>query len=198
MNHIKENYPKILLFIFIIVWLYFAISPRYRQIWFLENILTFLAIPFLILAYKKFRFSNLSYTLIFIILILHIIGSYYSYSEVPLFDLIKDEFNFTRNHYDRLVHFLFGFAFYFPAYEFVTKKFKISGFFSYFLVFLCIIGLKAIYEVITFGSLYITKNEVIGTNFLGMQGDQWDSHKDIFFGMVGALISWIIISLKKH
>ena len=192
----KKNYPKLLLVLFSIIWVVLAISPHYRQVWLAENVLTVLFVFLLIITYNKFKFSNLSYTLFFIFLVLHTIGNHYTYTEMPLFDLIKDWFGLSRNHYDRVVHFLFGFLFYIPSYEFISKKLKIKGFWGLLLAFFFVTALKGIYEVIEYCWLVITKGDIIGTHFLGMQGDQWDAQKDMSLGMIGSLIAGIIVWFK--
>ena len=193
----KEDYPIIIFIVFLIIWLVLAINPKYRLVWVSENILVVLSVLFLILTYKKFRFSNFSYTMIFIYLVLHAIGSHFSYSEMPLFELLKNYLGSSRNNYDRFVHFMVGFLFYFPVYEFVSKKLLLKSFWGYFITFLIIAALKGIYEVISFGAVFITNDEIIGTHFLGMQGDQWDAQKDMFMGILGSLFSWILLSLKR-
>ncbi|MEK6835494.1 MAG: DUF2238 domain-containing protein [Nanoarchaeota archaeon] len=187
-----------MLVLFLIIWILLAINPRYRIAWAYENILTIVFVFLLILTYKRFKFSNFTYSLLFILLVLHAIGGHFSYTEVPLFDLIKDNFNLERNNYDRFVHFIFGFIFYFPAYEFISKKVGIRGFWLYFIIFLIVTGLKGIYEVIEYLSLLTTKSEIIGTNFLGMQGDQWDAQKDMILGMIGAFFAWIVILIRER
>ena len=116
---------------------------------------------------------------------------------MPLFDLIKDWFNLSRNHYDRVVHFLFGIIFYIPAYEFISKKLKIKGFWGLLLAFFFVTALKGIYEVIEYLWLVLTKDDIIGTHFLGMQGDQWDAQKDMALGMIGSFTAGIILWFKE-
>lgn len=70
----KENYPKILLGIYLIAWIGLAIAPKYRSVWIDENILPVLFVLFFIFTYRKFRFSNLNYGLIFIFMLLHAVG----------------------------------------------------------------------------------------------------------------------------
>ncbi len=194
----SDRLPVILLIIFTIFWIVAAINPYNRLVWLTENALTVLFIGFLTLTYKKFRFSNTSYVLLFLYMIFHTIGSYYTYTNMPLFNWIKDYFDLSRNHYDRLVHFFFGLAFYFPIYEFTTKKLRLRGWESYFLPFLVIISFKAIYEIFEFLAVIVAHSSVIGGSFLGMQGDQWDAQKDIMFGISGAAISMVICRLRKR
>ena len=195
----KENYPKILLGLFFIFWIIIAISPKYRNVWFYENILTVLFIGFLVLTYKKFRFSNFTYSVLFFFMILHTIGSYYSYAEMPLFDLIKSLLGLSRNNYDRIVHFLFGLIFFFPIYEFISRKFNIKGSWGFFLTFLVIAALKGIFEIIEWMYVLITHSDaIIVANYLGEQGDLWDAQKDMFVGIIGSIISWIYLGIKKY
>lgn len=192
----KDHYPAVLLGIFFIVWIILAISPNYRNIWFDENILSVGLVILLVLTYRKFRFSNFSYTLLFFFLVLHTIGSHYTYAEMPLFDVFKENFDWSRNHYDRVVHFLFGVVFYFPLYEWMNWKWKIKGWGKYFLPFMVIIALKGIYEVIEVGYFLVRESKLVENNFLGMQGDIFDAQKDMFLGMIGAGISWLGLWLK--
>src|SRR5262245_21830959 len=77
------RYHVVLLVIFFVFWVWAAIDPVYRSDWWLENVLIFIAVPLVIGLGFYFRLSNLSYTLITIFLVLHVIGSHYTYAEVP-------------------------------------------------------------------------------------------------------------------
>src|SRR3989338_272851 len=193
----KDKLPLTLLIVFIIFWLFIAIKPYDRFTWFIENILTFLFVPLLVITYKKFRFSNFTYILLFLFMILHTLGSYYTYTNMSIFNWLQALLELTRNHYDRVVHFLFGLIFYFPIYEIVTKKLKIQGWMSYLLPFLIIISFKTIYEILEYLAVIFTNNLAFSDSFLGMQGDYWDAQKDIMFGMAGATISMLICRLRK-
>ena len=194
----KNNYPKILLLLYIIIWIIAAINPNYRSVWIDENILPVAFVFLLIITFKKFRLSNLSYSFIFIFLILHAIGGHYSYSEVPLFDFIKQQYSLSRNHYDRLVHFLFGVLFFLPIHEVITRIFKIQkGWRSFVLSAFMILSLKAGFEIIEYSYTALRNNSLTVTNYLGEQGDALDSIKDITLGFIGALISLSIISIKN-
>ena len=198
-NSWRNNYPIILLGAFLVIWVFLAISPIYRGIWIAENIPTILFVGLLIVTYKKFRFSNFSYTLFFIFMVLHSIGAYYSYTGVPLFDFIQNEFDLSRNHYDRVIHFLFGLMFFVPIYEFVSRKLNVKKFWGLFLAFSVLTAMKGGYEVLEYGYLIVTRgSELIGTNYIGMQGDQWDAQKDIFLGMLGGAVAWCGFLIKNQ
>jgi len=194
----SDRLPLILLIAFAIFWLVIAINPYDRFTWAIENILSVLLVLLLIVTYRMFRFSNTAYILLFSFLILHTLGSYYTYTNMPIFKWIQAMFDFSRNHYDRVVHFLFGLIFYFPIYEIVTRKLKIKGWISYLLPFLIIVSLKTIYEILEYLAVIFTHNLAFSDSFLGMQGDYWDAQKDILFGMAGAAISMVVCWVRKR
>lgn len=103
-----EKYSIILFIVFIIYWVLIAINAKYLDGWMSENYLAILFIIAIYFIHKWFKFSKLSYSLIFVFMILHVMGSHYTYSEVPLGYWMQDFFNLDRNHFDRIVHFCFG------------------------------------------------------------------------------------------
>ena len=114
--------------IFAINWANSYIGNTNDANWFLENTLVFLFLGFLIYSYKKFQFSDLSYLLICVYLCLHVYGSKYTYAENPFGYWLKDYFNLARNHYDRIVHFSFGFLLAYPMREmFLMAKIPALG-----------------------------------------------------------------------
>lgn len=196
--NLKEDYPKILLFVYIIIWIIAAIHPNYRSVWIDENILPVLFVLLLIFTYKKFKFSNLSYTFIFIFLILHVIGGHYSYTEVPLFNTIKQQYNLARNDYDRVVHFFFGVLFFLPINEILKRIFKVpKGWRALILSGFIILSLKAGFEILEYSYTALRHNTLTSTNYLGEQGDPLDSIKDVSVGFIGAIISMIITAIKR-
>ena len=81
MSH--KKYAAILGAIFLVIWLLLAIGPSDRHDWLLENVLVFVLVPLLFLISKKYPMSRISYTLIFLFLVLHEVGAHYTYAEVP-------------------------------------------------------------------------------------------------------------------
>ncbi|MDH3590983.1 MAG: DUF2238 domain-containing protein, partial [Planctomycetota bacterium] len=119
------RYPAVCL-AFVVVWsVIWGIEPRYRSVWLSENVLTAIMIPLMIYIHRRIGLSNLAYTMVALFTAVHIVGSHYSYGEVPLGDWAKDAFGYTRNHYDRLVHFFFGFCLAIPLRELFTRGLKI-------------------------------------------------------------------------
>lgn len=196
MGKFKDNYPKILFVLYLIIWIWAAIGPKYRSVWIDENIFPVVFMILLVVSYRWFKFSNLSYSLLFVFMVLHAIGGHYSYAEMPLFDLLKDNYDLSRNHYDRVVHFLFGVLFFIPVYEILVRVFRVpKGWRGLFITFLVISAFKSLFEVIEYGYVWVRADPLNVTNYLGEQGDAWDSQKDVSLGVLGAGISWIIVSV---
>jgi len=147
-----------------------------------------------------FRLSSLSYTLIFIFLSLHTIGSHYTYADVPyeswtgtLGFSINDIFGFTRNHFDRLVHFLFGFLIAYPMREVFMRVAGAKGAWSYYLPLELVMSLSMLYELIEWATAEVVGGE-LGMAYLGTQGDIWDAHKDMGLATLGAALGMLIVA----
>lgn len=184
------------LFLFyIVVWILLAIDPSYRDDWLLENIMVFIAIPIILWADKRVHFSDMSLWMLFGFFILHGIGSHYTYSEMPWFSPITQFFGFERNHYDRLIHFLFGFLLFLPYYE-LFSSFWQSKRSALVITFLFLLASSGVYEVIEWIVTEMTHEE-LGTAFLGTQGDQWDAQKDMALGHLGTILAFVFWDRKK-
>lgn len=195
----REKYPVILFVLYLMIWVGLAVSPKYRSVWIDENILPVLFSILIIVGYRWFKFSNLSYTLLFVFFVLHAIGGHYSYAEMPLFDYFKEIYGLSRNHYDRVVHFLFGVLLFLPIYEIAIRVFKVPrGWRGLFVAFLIIVALKGGFEVIEYSYVWVKADPLTTSNYLGEQGDVWDSQKDVALGVIGAIISWIIIGVRER
>nr|MDQ3016819.1 DUF2238 domain-containing protein [Bacteroidota bacterium] len=110
--------------LFLGVWIFSLVGTPDISNWFLENTLVFLFLGALIWAYSRFQFSDLSFLLICIYLCLHVYGSKYTYAENPFGYWLQDQFDWSRNHYDRIVHFSFGFLLAYPMRELFLKWLK--------------------------------------------------------------------------
>ncbi len=199
MEKSHTRYALILLGIFVVVFAALAISPSHRDDWALENALVVLLVVILIATYRRFPFSRLSYTLIFIFLCVHEVGSHYTYSEVPynawtkaLFGTSLNEvMGWERNHFDRLVHFLYGLLLAYPLREIFLRIADVRGFWGYFLPLDFTMSTSMIYELIEWAAAEIFGGE-LGEAYLGTQGDVWDAHKDMLLASIGAVIAMAI------
>lgn len=154
-----------------------AIAPVDRHDWLTENVLFLVFMLVVVFTYHIFTFSNLSYFLIFLFLILHQIGAHYTYSQVPAGFWMQDLLGLQRNHFDRLVHFSFGFLLVYPIRELLVRLVKVEGFFSYYLPLDIVLACSGLFEIIEWLVASIVNPE-LGAAYLGMQGDIWDAQKD--------------------
>jgi putative membrane protein len=191
-----EDRPALLLALFAAVFVALGIAPSYRQDWLLENVLVFVSVPILIATYRRLRFSNAAYTLMFAFFTLHEIGAHYTYSLVP-YDAWADSitgttvsatFGLARNHYDRLIHFAYGLLLYLPVVELLRGVAPPRGAWRLLLPVLFILSNSAIYELIEWAAAVVFGGD-LGTAYLGTQGDEWDSQKDTACAGLGALIA---------
>lgn len=178
----------LLLTSYVAIWFYLSINPWYRDDWLLENLLVFIAIPIIVWADKRVSFTPIALWMLFLFFVLHGIGAHYTYSEMPWFSPVTHFFGFERNHYDRLIHFLFGFMIFLPFYELFGTLFK-SNRFAFFFTFFFLIAASGVYEVIEWLATEITHSD-LGTAFLGTQGDQWDAQKDMAMGHLGTILAF--------
>ena len=186
-----------LAFIFISFWASTLIFTTDYINWILENTLVIIFLAVLIFSYKKHQFSDLSYLLIAIYLCLHIYGAIYTYAENPFGYWLKDTFNLQRNHYDRIVHFSFGFLLAYPMREVFISWFKFPAWVGWMLPIEITLSISGFYELIEWGVADIFF-PAQGDAYLGTQGDIWDAQKDMFVATLGAILATTIVSgLKK-
>lgn len=181
---------------FFIYWIVLAIHPINRWNWFVENILVILAVILLVCTYRRFRFSNLSYILITLLLAFHAIGAHYTYGGVPFTIDIPYIFNPARNNFDRLVHFAWGLLISYPIYEFLLRVGRISVKWIYILTLSVVIAASSIFELIEMWGSKIMAKELAAA-YLGMQGDMWDAHEDIAMALYACIITLGVIAILR-
>ena len=175
-----------------ITWIWAAIEPVYYDDWLLENVLVGIFALLIFGTGWKFEFSQLSYLLMSIFIILHIIGSHYTYSEVPWGVQLGQWLGSERNMYDRLVHLLFGVLFVYPLREISVRIANAKGFWGYFVPFMIISAFAGFYEILEWGAA-ISVDPEAGAAFLGSQGDIWDAQKDMVLAVIGAIGTLTIV-----
>ncbi len=187
----RKLYLLGLFLVFLGFWMWAAVRPVFPDDWLLENYLVFLGVPLILVLGRWFRLSLISYTLLTVFMILHVIGSHYTYAEVPFGDTLERWFGAERNMYDRLVHFCFGFLVAYPVREVFIRISRARGFWNYYLPIELTLAFSAIYEIIEWIAAVASGPEA-GLAFLGAQGDIWDAQKDMLMAGIGALLAMAI------
>lgn len=196
MTPTRDRYLAVLAVVFAIEWVVLAIEPFDRADWALENALVVVAVGALVASYRRFELSRVSYTLIFVFLCLHEVGAHYTYSQVP-YDrwfaaltgrTLNELLGFERNHFDRLVHFLYGFLLAYPIREVFLRIAAVRGFWGYFLPLDLTASTSMIFELFEWMAAELVGGD-LGAAYLGTQGDVWDAHKDMALASAGALVA---------
>src|SRR5207248_4916242 len=177
-----------------VVWIVTAIHPLDRQAWVLENILVILFSIVLGLTHRRLQLSNAAWLFLALFLILHMIGAHYTYAKMPLGLWAKHFFGFSRNHFDRVAHFGFGFFLVFPARELLRRFSGISRGWSFWIAAGIILAVSGFFEILESIVAEIVAPGM-GVNWLGGQGDEWDAQNDMLSAMVGALIMMGIVAM---
>ncbi len=186
----SRRFPAVLLGLFLILFLILAVAPLDRADWLLENVLVFVTVPLLVLTARRFPFSRVSYAGLFIFLCFHELGAHYSYSNVPYDEWLGIGIG-GRNHYDRLVHFLYGLLMAYPMREIFLRIADAKGFWGYFLPLDLVLSTSMLYELIEWAAASVFGGD-LGQAYLGTQGDVWDAHKDMALAGIGAVIAMTV------
>ncbi|MFC4799257.1 DUF2238 domain-containing protein [Neobacillus sp. GCM10023253] len=187
----------LLLLVVITVLIWSLIKPASFMSWTLEATPAIIILIIAILTYKRFRLTTLSYVIIAIMAILMFVGGHYTYSKVPLFNWIKDTFDFKRNHYDRFGHFLKGMSG-IVIRELLLRKTPLKkGKWLFWIVTSITLAISAMYEIIEWISFIILQGGKTAKNFLGNQGDIWDAQWDMGLTLAGTIIALLLLS-KLH
>jgi putative membrane protein len=170
-----------------------SFHPYDRTTWLLEIFPILIAAPLLVATYKRFPLTPLLYRLICIHSLILITGGYYTYARVPLGAWVQDLFHLGRNHYDRLGHFAQGFVPAMIAREILRRRTPLKpGKWLFFIVVCICLALSAFYEFIEWWSAVILGQAA--TDFLGTQGDPWDTQWDMFMAFTGAIVAQLTLS----
>ncbi|HCH2127077.1 hypothetical protein CGI66_01535 [Vibrio parahaemolyticus] len=178
-----------------IVFLFSALEPSSRAVWFAE-IIPAIGILIAIWAISiRYQFSNTAYLLMFIWLCLHTIGAKYTFAEVP-FDWFNNLIGSERNNFDRVAHFAIGLYAY-PIAEYLICNKKFNPTFSCWFALFAIMSLAAGYEIIEWWYAKLAGGDE-GIAFLGSQGDIWDAQKDMLCDTTGAILSLFLMSAQRR
>lgn len=164
--------------------------------WWLENAAALTFVTILGITYRRLALSDLSYLLIFVYLSMHEWGAEYKYSDVPLGEWMKPWLGTTRNHYDRVMHFSYGLLLAYPMQEWFMRVVGVTSRWRYLLPVESTLAFSAAYEMLEALAASVLTPER-GEEFVGMQGDMWDSQKDMLMAGLGALAAMLIIAIVR-
>jgi len=179
--------------VFLAVLAWSGIGPKDRFTWVLEVLPAIIGFLVLAATWRRFPLTTLSYVLILIHCVILMVGGHYTYAEVPLFDWLREAFDWQRNNYDKLGHFAQGFVPAILAREILIRNRVING--RRWLVFLVLcfcLALSAFYELIEWWVALSTGGSAEA--FLALQGYAWDTQSDMAYALIGAIAALILLT----
>ncbi len=165
-----------------------GVAPYDRATWLLEVAPVLIAAPLLLWSYPRFPLTRLLYWVIAIHSLILILGGTYTYARVPAGFWVQDWFELSRNPYDKLGHFIQGVTPALLAREILLRLRIVAPGKMLGLLSLCVaLAFSAFYELIEWWVALLAGQGA--EDFLGTQGDPWDTQSDMFMALLGALIS---------
>jgi putative membrane protein len=192
----RKAYLWTLGLVYLAWWILMAIEPFDFMDWLMENVLVALGLAVLLLTAKAFPLSRISYTCIFVFMMLHALGAHYTYAKVPYQEWFPALAG-GRNMFDRLVHFSYGLLLAYPVREMFLRIGNVRGFWGYFLPLDLTMSTSMLYELIEWAAAETVGSD-LGQAYLGTQGDVWDAHKDMALASLGALIAMTVTALVNR
>jgi putative membrane protein len=191
-----RNIPKShlgLLFIVVAVIIWSGWRPYDRFTWWLEASPAIAGLAILLATYRRFRLTTLCYVLIALHMCVLCIGGHYTYARVPAFDWLRQIFGWERNHYDRLGHLMQGFVPAIIAREVLIRLdvIKQTKWLPFLIVSICM-AISAFYELLEWWAALVSGSAA--DDFLGGQGDVWDTQSDMCLALIGAVGALLLLS----
>jgi putative membrane protein len=188
----QRRLPRILLALFVLLLAVTAWHPYDGFTWLLEVAPALLAIPLLVVTYRRFPLTDLAYVLVFLQACILAVGGHYTYARVPLGEWMKDWFHLARNDFDRIGHFAQGVIPALVTRELLRRKTPLGP--GAWLATLCVcvaLAVSALYELVEWGVSEASGSA--GDAFLGTQGDIWDTQKDMLTAFIGAILCMLTL-----
>jgi putative membrane protein len=188
--------PVVLLTAGLVALVVSAVGAASLGTWFMEVLAVFIAVPILVLTYRRFPLSPLAYRLILAQALILMIGGHWTYAEVPAGDWVRDTLGLARNPYDRLGHLAQGFVPAIVAREILLRRTPLRpGAWLTALVLCVVMAVSATWELFEWLAALI--GGASADDFLGTQGDMWDTQWDMFMAAVGAMASLLLLT-RRH
>jgi len=167
--------------------------PYDRATWLMEVLPIFIVVPVLIASYTRFPLTHLLYVCIFVHAVILLVGGAYTYARVPFGFQIAEVLGLHRNPYDKIGHFAQGFVPALAAREILLRGGYVrAGKMLSFLVTCVVLAISASYELIEWAAAVAMGQGA--DEFLGTQGDPWDTQSDMLFGLIGAVVAQAVLA----
>jgi putative membrane protein len=170
-----------------------AIAPKDRITWVMEVLPVVIAGVLIAATWKRFPLTTLLCILIAVHSIVLIVGGHYTYAHVPFGFWLQDLLGTARNPYDKIGHFLQGFVPAMVAREIFVRGGYIAGRRMTAFVCVCVaLAVSAVYELVEWWAALVMGQGA--DEFLGTQGDEWDTQSDMFMALIGSCSALLALS----
>ena len=187
----NSHLPLALLLLIAGLVIWSGIGPHERLTWLLEVMPVLIAAPLLVATWRRFPLTPMAYVLIAVHAAILIVGSHYTYARVPAGTWLAEWLDLARNPYDRLGHLAQGFIPAIVAREILIRMLGIRGGWLFFLVVCICLAVSAFYELIEWWTALAAGDGA--TDFLGTQGDVWDTQWDMALALTGAIAAQLLL-----
>ncbi|MCE9548333.1 MAG: DUF2238 domain-containing protein [Planctomycetia bacterium] len=191
-----NRYQAFLIFLLCVTTGASCVGSAYPHELWLQHTPTVLAILALAILPRRWPLSNAAVTCLVAFLLLHVLGARYIYSNVPYDDWCQtllgfrptERFHWSRNHYDRLVHFCFGALWILPSWEVSTRYLGVPRRAAFFYALTMVLSMSLLYEL---GEWWLTMvvSPQDADSYNGQQGDMWDAQKDMAMALLGGCVA---------
>lgn len=176
--------------------LWSGLAPYDRITWLMEVLPVLIVLPLLWWSKHRYPLTSLLYFLIFWHCVVLIVGGAYTYARVPLGFMLQQWLELDRNPYDKIGHFFQGLVPAIAAREILWRGAYVSSVRMLNFLILCVVlAISASYELIEWGAALALGQGA--DEFLGTQGDMWDTQSDMFLALLGALSALLLLG-KLH
>jgi len=189
----ERNLQASLLAIVVVALIASGIAPTDRLTWLMEVAPVLIALPLMIATRRSYPLTLLLTVLIAIHALVLIGGGAYTYARVPFGFWLQDILGTLRNPYDKIGHFMQGFVPAMVAREILLRGDFVRG--RRMTAFLCIcvaMAISACYELIEWSAAVALGQGA--DEFLGTQGDVWDTQSDMFMALIGASTALLLLA----
>jgi putative membrane protein len=192
MRNVRTSHLALLIAVGI-VFFWSGWHPYDRFTWWLETTPGLVGLVILLATYRRFPLTTLCYTLIALHICVLCLGGHYTYARVPVFDWLRTVFGWHRNHYDRLGHFMQGFVPAIIAREVIIRLGVVNRkkWIPFLVVCVCL-AISAFYELVEWWTALLSGSAA--NDFLGSQGDVWDTQSDMCLALIGAGCALMFVS----
>jgi putative membrane protein len=167
--------------------------PYDRLTWLMEVLPVMIALPVMMGSYRRYPLTNLLYACIFVHCAILMLGGAYTYARVPLGFQLQEWLQLDRNPYDKIGHFAQGFVPAMVAREILLRGAYVRGRrMLAFLVCCVVLAISATYELIEWGAAVALGQGA--EEFLGTQGDPWDTQSDMLMALIGAVSAMLLLA----